>query len=134
MDECIFCKVIKKESRGYFVMEETNYVAFLDIFGVTLGHTLVVPRKHGFTILDYSDEELGQIMGGVKKAAAKLKKTLNSDSITIGINHEEKKGVPHLHIHLIPRFENDGGKIIQSLVKSPISESMEKIAERIREA
>ena len=64
MKDCIFCKVISKEVPGYFVLEEKNYVAFLDIFGSVDGHTMVVPRKHGYTILDYSKEELGEVMEG----------------------------------------------------------------------
>lgn len=134
MKDCIFCKVTKKEVPGYFVLEEKDYVAFLDIFGSAPGHTMVVPRKHGYSILDYSEEELGKFMVGVKKVAEKIKKALSSDSITIGINHFEKNGVPHLHIHLIPRFEHDGGKVIQNVVKQPMEEDLGTIAQRIREA
>ena len=73
-------------------------------------------------------------MAGVQKVAAKIEKALQPDSITIGINHKERRGVPHLHIHLIPRWENDKGGIIQSLVKNPPKESREVIAEKIRKA
>ncbi len=132
MAECIFCKVIAKETLGYFVLEEENYVAFLDIFGSTDGHVMVVPRKHGLSILDYSKEELGEFMAGVQSVARKLEKNLNTDSITIGINHKEEKGVPHLHIHLIPRFKNDGGKVLQSLVSKGIKEDLTRIVEKIR--
>lgn len=134
MSDCIFCKVIKKQVPGYFILEEKDYVAFLDVFGSVEGHVMVVPRKHGFSIFDYSQEELGQLMEAAKTIASKLKKVYNCDSITIGINHEEEKGVPHMHIHLIPRFENDGGKVIQSLVKKEIKENLVKIAEKLRTA
>ena len=134
MQACIFCKVIAKEVSGYFILEEKDYVAFLDIFGSTEGHVMVVPRKHGYSILDYSEEELGVLMGGAKKVAEKMKKALKTDSITIGINHEEKRGVPHLHVHLIPRFEGDGGGIIQSVVKKGIKQDLAKTAEKIRSA
>ena len=134
MKDCIFCKVIAREVPGYFVLEEKDYVAFLDIFGSTEGHTMVVPKKHGFSIFDYSQEELGQLMEVVKVIAGKIKKVYGCDSITIGINHEEKKGVPHLHVHLIPRFENDGGKVIQGLIKKEINEDLSKTAEKLRTA
>lgn len=134
MDMCIFCKVIAKEVPGYFVMEEKNYVAFLDIYGSAEGHTMVVPRKHGYSILDYDQEELGEIMKGVQEVAKKIKKALNSDFLTIGINHEEKKGVPHLHIHLIPRFDDDGGKVIQGVIKSPIGDDLAEVASKLRSA
>lgn len=134
MRDCIFCKVISKEVPGYFVLEEKECVAFLDIFGSTEGHTMVVPKKHGYSIFDYNQEELGQLMEGVKVVANKLKKVHNCDSITIGINHEEEKGVPHLHIHLIPRFKNDGGLVLQSLVKKGLNSDLAKTAEKLRTA
>lgn len=129
---CIFCKVIAKEVPGYFVLEEDDIVAFLDIFGSVEGHTMVVPKRHGYSILEYSEEELGKLMGGAKKIAEKMKKALNTDAITIGINHEEEKGVPHLHVHLIPRFKDDGEKVLQSLTTSGIKEDLAKTAEKIR--
>lgn len=134
MVDCIFCKVIAKEVPGYFVLEEKDYVAFLDIFGSTDGHIMIVPRRHGFSILDFSEEELGSLMGGAKIIAGKIKEALNTDSITIGINHEEEKGVPHLHIHLIPRFKNDGSKVLQSLVSKGIEGNLKEIADKIRTA
>lgn len=134
MKGCIFCKVIAKEVPGYFILEEDNYVAFLDIFGSVDGHAMVVPRKHGFTILDYDKNELGELMEGVKGVAKKIKKAYNTDSISIGINHEEEKGVPHLHFHLIPRFKDDGHLIIQSLSKKGIKEDLAKAAEKLRAA
>ena len=115
-------------------MEEDDIVAFLDIFGSVEGHTMVVPRKHGYSILDYSEKELGKIMIGAQTVAKKIKKALGTDSITIGINHEEEKGVPHLHIHLIPRFKNDNGGIIQGVVKKGIKEDLAKTAEKLRTA
>ena len=127
MKDCIFCKVIAKEVPGHFVLEEKEFVAFLDIFGSTPGHTLVVPRRHGYSVLEYSEKELGVFMCGVQDVAKKLKKSLKTDSITIGINHEEEKGVPHLHIHLIPRFNSDGGKVLQSLVKTPMKKNWQRL-------
>ncbi|MBP9716803.1 MAG: HIT family protein [Candidatus Levybacteria bacterium] len=132
MKDCIFCKVINKEVPGYFILEEKEYVAFLDIFGATDGHVMVVPRKHGLSILDYSKDELSEFMEGVQNVAKKLEKNLNTDSITIGINHKEEKGVPHLHIHLIPRFKDDGGKVLQSLVSRGLKEDLTKTKDKIR--
>ena len=132
MRECIFCNIIGKKVPGYFVLEEKNYIAILDLFGSAPGHTMVIPRKHGYSILDYSEKELGELMVGVQKVAKKIEKALKTDALTIGINHFEEKGVPHLHIHLIPRYKDDGGKVIQNLTKAEINEDMEKIAEKIR--
>lgn len=132
MKDCLFCKIIKNEIPGHFVMEEDDYVAILDLYGSAPGHTMVIPRKHGYSILDYSEKELGTYMVGVQKIAKKLEKAFNTDAITIGINHFEEDGVPHLHIHLIPRHKDDGGKVIQSVVKKESKEDLARIAEKIR--
>ena len=134
MNDCIFCKVIAKQVPGHFILEEPNYVAFLDIFGSVDGHTMLVPRKHGFTIWDYDKEELGELIEGVKTVAKKIKAVYKTDSISIGINHEEEKGVPHLHIHLIPRFKDDGGLIVQSLSKNGLKEDLSETAQKLRSA
>lgn len=132
--DCIFCKIIKKEVPSISVFEDKDTLAFMEIFPSAQGHSMVVLRKHGVSILDYSEEELGKLMSSVKKVAAKTQKALSCDSITIGINHLERRGVPHLHVHLIPRWEKDKGGIIQSIVNNPPKEDREKIAERIRKA
>lgn len=134
MNDCIFCLIAQGKAKSYKVYEDEDTFAFLDINQSSLGHTMVVLRKHGYSILDYSQEELGKIMLGVQNVAKKIKKAFKTDSITIGINHEEKRGVPHLHVHLIPRWDNDGGGIIQSIVKNSPKEPLEDIAEKLRKA
>jgi len=134
MNDCIFCKVISKEVPGYFIIDDKNVVAFLDIFGSVDGHVLVVPRKHGRTIQDFNKQELGEIMDTARIISLKMEKALGADSITIGINHKEEKGVPHLHIHLIPRFKNDGGNFIQNVVKKGIKEDLSATASKIKAA
>jgi len=132
MKECIFCKIITKKVESFIVFENDFTLAFLELFPSAPGHTIVISKKHGYSILDYDDNELGKIMGTSKKIANAIKKSLNCDSITIGINHFEEKGVPHLHIHLIPRWVNDNGGIIQSTVQNKTTHSKKEIAEKIK--
>lgn len=134
MNDCIFCKVVQGKAPSYKVYEDSDTFAFLDINQSSPGHTMVVLKKHGYSILEYSQDDLGKIMSSVQKIAQKIKEALKTDSITIGINHEEKRGVPHLHVHLIPRWDDDGGGIIQSVVKNAPKEPLEVIAERLRKA
>lgn len=134
MTDCIFCQIVKGESPSYKVYEDINTYAFLDIHQSSPGHTMVIPKKHGYSILEYTKEDLGMVMATVQKVAGKIKKVFKTDAITIGINHEEKRGVPHLHVHLIPRWDNDGGEIIQSVVKNPPKEPLKSIADKLRKA
>src|SRR5271168_5091246 len=130
MENCLFCKLVKKEIPSVVVYEDDDTISFMELNPSAPGHVMVILKKHGNNILEYSKEELGTLMGSVQKVTRKIEKVLNPDSITIGINHKERRGVPHLHVHLIPRWENDKGGILQSIVKNPPKESREEIAEK----
>ena len=134
MENCIFCKLVNKEIPSLSVYEDNETIAFMELNPSAPGHVMVILKTHGNNILEYSQEELGTLMASVQKVAKKIEKALEPDSLTIGINHKERRGVPHLHVHLIPRWENDKGGIIQSVVKNPPKESREVIAEKIRKA
>jgi histidine triad (HIT) family protein len=73
-------------------------------------------------------------MATVQIVSKKIETVLNPDSITIGINHKEKRGVPHLHIHLIPRWDNDNGHALQGVVKNPPKEELPAMAEKLKSA
>jgi histidine triad (HIT) family protein len=132
--DCIFCKLVNGEIPSQKVFEDDMTIAFMELNPSAPGHVMVILKKHGNNILEYSQEELGRLMGSVQTVTKKIEKALHPDSITIGINHKERRGVPHLHVHLIPRWENDKGGIIQSVVDNPPKEKREVIAEKIRKA
>ena|SRR5579864_2405415 len=134
MKDCLFCKLVNKEIPALVVYEDANTIAFMELNPSAPGHVMVILKKHGNNILEYSQDELGKLMASVQIVVKKIEKILQPDSITIGINHKERRGVPHLHIHLIPRWENDKGGIIQSVVKNKPKESREVIAEKLRKA
>ena len=134
MKDCLFCKLVNKEIPALFVYEDDDTISFMELNPSAPGHVMVILKKHGNNILEYSKEELGKLMGSVQNITKKIEKVLNPNSITIGINHKERRGVPHLHVHLIPRWENDKGSVIQSIVNNPPKESREVIAEKIRKA
>lgn len=123
---------MKKEIPAEIVFEDDSSLAFLEIHPSAPGHTMVIPKKHGVSILDFDEKELGSVMNAVKKVASAIERGLGTDSLSIGINHLEKKGVPHLHIHIIPRFENDGGGIMQTIVNNSSKEEAASIAKKIR--
>ena len=85
-------------------------------------------------MIDLPDEEIGAVFSAVKKLTLILKKAFNPEGFTIGINHGRVSGqvIDHLHIHIIPRFENDGGKSVHSVVDNPPKESLAEMAGKIR--
>ena len=120
MNGCIFCKLVANDIPSYTVYEDADTRSFLDIFGATDGHAMVILKKHGATIHDYTNDELGVLWSAAKKVAAAIEKTYGTQILSIGINHGEPQGVKHLHIHIMPRFEGDGGVIMQSLPGKPL--------------
>ncbi len=113
--DCIFCKIVAGDMPSFTVYEDGDTKAFLDIFGATDGHTMVILKKHGETILDYTKEDLGNLFWTVRKVSDAIEKTYKTTVLSIGINHGEPQGVKHLHVHILPRYEGDNGGIMQSL-------------------
>ncbi|MEK7558360.1 MAG: HIT family protein [Patescibacteria group bacterium] len=107
---CIFCKIIQKEIPTDFIYEDESTVAFLDIKPNNPGHTLVVPKVHYKNIFDIDENALRELSLGIKKIASAVKKGVLADGINIIMNNDSAAGqlVFHAHIHIIPRFLNDG--------------------------
>jgi histidine triad (HIT) family protein len=133
MSDCIFCKIVKNEIPSYTVHDDAATRSFLDIFGATDGHAMVILKKHGATIHDYTESELGALWKSVQKVAAGIEKAFGTSILSIGINHGEPEGVKHLHVHIMPRFAGDGGGIIQSLPGKKLeNQDFSGVAEQIR--
>lgn len=133
MNTCLFCRIIRNEIPSYTVFEDDETRAFLDIMPCVPGHTMVILKKHGETILDYTKEELGTLWESTQKVTRALEKSFKTSVFTIGINHGEEAGVHHLHVHIIPRFPDDQGGVIQSVVRKEGKEELTEICERIKE-
>jgi|SRR3989344_6196188 len=110
MNECVFCKIIKGEIPCAKIYEDSKTLAFLDISPASPkgGHVLVMPKKHCELISDIPDEDLSALSKTIKIISKAL---LNyGRGLNIIQNNKKIAGqfVPHVHFHLIPRFENDG--------------------------
>ena len=112
MKDCLFCKIVNKEIPSNFLYENENVVAFLDIQPNNPGHTLIVPKEHSRNIFDIKESTLRELIVGVKKMAKAVKGGVEADGINIAMNNEPAAGqfVFHAHIHIIPRFSDDGYK------------------------
>ena len=130
MKDCIFCKIVAKEIPNYTVYEDNHVLAFLDIHPRTKGHTIVIPKVHAETIFDFNEEIAKDLLPAVKKTAERIEHVLQPDGYNIGWNHGDIGGqeVPHLHIHIMPRWEGDGGSNIHGIVNHPGEVSVEDVA------
>lgn len=107
---CLFCKIVAREIPSEKVFEDDFAYAFLDIHPVNRGHTLVVPKRHTRDLYDITTKEFGALMERVHLLAPKIKEVVAADGINIGMNNEGAAGqlIFHTHIHIIPRFTDDG--------------------------
>ena len=110
--DCIFCKIIKGDIPSYKVYEDDSVLAFLDITQGTKGHTLVIPKKHIPNVYELDEETIYNVFKVVPKLANAIKKAFNPIGLNI-INNNDKplQSVFHFHVHLIPRYEDDGMKL-----------------------
>ena len=108
--DCIFCKIIAGEIPAYKIYEDNDWLAFLDINPINLGHTLLLPKKHCRNLFDMPVDLLNQMGELLQKLALAVKDGVKADGLNIGWNNEKPAGqlVFHSHIHIIPRFEGDG--------------------------
>ncbi len=129
--DCIFCKIINKEIPNYTVYEDENVLAFLDIFPCALGHTVVIPKKHFETPLEMSVDEYKNYSVGVQAALQKVNSTLKPAGFNVGWNQNKVAGqaVSHLHTHIIPRFEGDGGGSMHSIIKNQGEKTVQEVYE-----
>ena len=134
MADCIFCKIIKGEIPCYKVYEDKETLAFLDIKPHAEGHSVVIPKKHAQTIFELGKEDTQALIVSVEKTMRKLEEKLNSDGFNVGWNHNSSAGqvVPHLHIHIFPRYNSDGGGSMHSIIKNPGNMSVEEVYKKLK--
>ena len=131
-DNCIFCKIAAGEIPSKTLYEDEKFRVILDLGPATRGHALVIPKEHYADLYEIPEETAGEAMKVAKKMAAVMTEKLKADGFNIVQNNGEVSGqsVFHFHIHLIPRYENDGQKI-GWVPGNPSGEELEEIRKTI---
>lgn len=108
--DCIFCDIIQRKKDGYFIYEDESYIAFLDKYPIDYGHSLILPRDHYERVTDMNSDKVGELFSKVPKIAKAIIETTKADAFSLAQNNGRaaKQIVPHVHIHVIPRFNNKG--------------------------
>ena len=106
----IFSKIIAGEIPSTKIYEDDVCIVILDIAPMNKGHALVIPREGWPTVVDCPASVFSHLMEVARKVDARLREVLKADATNILINNGPAAGqeVPHLHIHVIPRFVQDG--------------------------
>ena len=110
MSECIFCKIVEGSLPSHKVFENEDCYAFLDIFPAGRGHTLVIPKTHVRDIHEADALTYSKVAVAAKAVADLLAATLGSEGTTVFQMSREAgwQTVFHLHMHVIPRWKDDG--------------------------
>ena len=114
MNNCIFCKIIKKELPSEIIYEDDKVLVFLDINPTTNGDTLIIPKEHYKDLLKIPIDLLNHINSLYKKFYKLYKEKLKCDGLTISTNLDYAQEIKHFHIHFIPRYKNDDVKILSN--------------------
>lgn len=106
MNECVFCH--KEQLVTDIIYEDEQVMAFMDMEPINEGHVLVVPKEHYLDADEMPDELLAHLMSVSKKIVAALKKIYNPDGYSIMQNGGAFNDVGHYHLHIFPRYHDDG--------------------------
>jgi histidine triad (HIT) family protein len=123
---------VSRKAPSRIVYEDRRYIAFLDAFPFSKGHTLVCPKKHGATIWDMKEGEIA----GLFRVASRVSKAVVGAVLADGFRFVQNNGeaadqvVAHVHVHVIPVNMVERGRLFERMQLPP--EEMEAIAERIR--
>ncbi|QNN52051.1 HIT family protein [Nocardioides mesophilus] len=119
MSSCIFCQIVAGEAEAFVIASSPDAVAFLDIAPLSRGHSLVVPTRHVSDLLEGGAEVLAEVAPVVEETARLLVGRLRADGINLFQSSGTAAGqeVPHFHVHLVPRWRDDG--VLRNLVGEP---------------
>ena len=109
-DNCIFCMIANGDIPSKMLYEDEEFKVILDLGPATKGHALILPKNHYHDLYDLPDETVGKVMLLAKKMAMHMTEKLKCDGFNLVQNNGEAAGqtVFHFHLHLIPRYEEDG--------------------------
>lgn len=137
-DDCIFCKIIAGEIPSAKVYEDDDVYAFLDISQVTTGHTLVIPKTHATDIFEIPEDVAAKLFARIPKISNAVKEVYNPKGVNLLNNNGIFAGqsVYHLHIHIIPRYDDNDGFNVQWKTRDGqfYLEELQDIAKEIHDA
>jgi histidine triad (HIT) family protein len=128
---CVFCDIVAGGNSHHILYEDAEFMAFLDKYPLNPGHTQFIPKKHYRWVWDMDKADLGLMFMKMRRIVRALEKVFDTEWViadTGGI------GVPHAHVHLVPRFEDDGhGELPDPKILREIPDGeMEEIARKIK--
>ena len=137
-DQCIFCEILGGNSPASFTYEDDTVVAFMDVQPITHGHMLVVPREHAVLMAEVNETVAMRTFRVARKLSSVVRSTLGATGVNLFVADGETafQDVPHFHVHVIPRYPNDGFGLTfpERYAQPPSRAALETIAAAVRAA
>ena len=129
---CIFCDILDGKRDGHILYEDDSHIAFLDKYPIDVGHSLVIPRKHHEKITDMNPQDVGNVFSLVPKIASAILDATGADAFSLGQNNGRaaKQIIPHMHIHIIPRYNHKGTVWTKRQISN--DDELSELAKKIR--
>ena len=129
---CIFCKIANGEIPSRTIYEDDAFRVILDLGPATKGHALILPKDHYEDFFSLPEDTARDAISVAKKIAPKMKANLHADGFNLVQNNGEPAGqtVMHFHLHLIPRYANDGQNILWKPTE-PSAEELDQVKAQI---
>ena len=131
---CIFCDILSGKRDGHVIYEDDLHVVFLDKYPIDTGHSLVIPREHHEKITDMDSNAVGEMFSIVPKIANGILEATGADAFSLGQNNGRaaKQIIPHVHVHIIPRYNHKGTVWTKRLIEEDAE--LFKLAEKIKKS
>lgn len=131
---CVFCAIIRGQSPVAKVYEDNVFLAFMDKYPITSGHTLVLPKYHYGDLFQMTEDEVGNLYRVVHTIASAVYNATGAQGLNTGQNNGKAANqiVPHVHVHIIPRYEKDSRDGKWPSRKVSEYRELEEIANRIK--
>jgi len=112
-DDCLFCKIAQGKLPSKKIYEDEDVLAFMDIRPVNPGHTLIIPKQHHRSFLEMPKHSIEKIFTTAQDITKAIIEGVGAEGVNIGMNIEKAAGqvVFHAHLHIMPRFSNDGHRL-----------------------
>lgn len=129
---CIFCEILSGKRDGHFIYEDDLHVSFLDKYPIDTGHCLVIPKEHHEKITDMNSDAVGKLFSVVPKIAKGVLDATGADAFSLGQNNGRaaKQIIPHVHIHIIPRYNHKGTIWTKRVIEK--DDELLRLAEKIK--
>jgi histidine triad (HIT) family protein len=137
-EQCVFCEILRGNEPASFTYQDDTVVAFMDVQPITHGHMLVVPREHSVLMSDLNETVAMRTFRVARRLSSVARATLGATGVNLFVADGETafQDVPHFHVHVIPRYANDGFGLTfpDSYGRPPSRGELETIASAIRAA